>query len=264
MEEVQIIQPSLLLAPYVKHYWFLKAGVDAVAQQRIISDGYISLVFHRGAQMNHASNNALQERAFLSGQSMKYSDFIRTGNTDMVCITFRPHGARMFFTLPMNELFNQSVAIDALELPELKELDDRLMNTFDHQYCIVIIESFLLKQLSLSKEYNFNRISSVVQSINKGTTDLDLLAKNCCLSPKQFRRIFAEYVGSNPKDFLRIIRFQRSLYIMQTFRQDSLTDLTFKCGFYDQPHFIREFKYFTGYTPSEYLSICSPYSDYFV
>ncbi len=264
MEEFQVIQPSLLLAPYVKHYWFLKAEADADAQQRIISDGYISLVFHRGAQMNYASNNVLQERAFISGQSTEYSDFIRTGNTDMICITFQPHGARMFFQLSMNELFNQSISVDSLGLPELKELDDRLMNTYDRRDCISLIESFLLNRFSQSKEYNFRRMATAIQAINQGESDIDLLAQTSCLSPKQFRRVFAEYVGSNPKDFLRIIRFQRSLHIMQTFPQDSLTDLTFKCGFYDQPHFIREFKYFTGYTPSEYISICSPYSDYFV
>ncbi len=97
MEEFQIIQPSLALSPYVKHYWFLKAGVKIDTPQRVISDGYISLVFHRGSQMNLASDHTLQERAFLSGQNIKYSDFIRTGNTDMISITFRPHGARMFF-----------------------------------------------------------------------------------------------------------------------------------------------------------------------
>ncbi|MGJ7025678.1 AraC family transcriptional regulator [Petrimonas sulfuriphila] len=263
MEEFQIIQPSLLLIPYIKHYWFLKAGTDVNTQQRIISDGYTSLVFHRGERMNFASDNALQERAFLSGQSTEYSDFIRNGNTDMICITFRPHGAKMFFQFSMSELLDQSVAIDALGLPELKYLDDKLLNTHDNQTCVTHIESFLLKHLSLSKDYNFRRMTAAVQSINRGETNIIQLAQTCCLSYKQFKRIFAEYIGSNPKDFLRIIRFQRTLHIMQTSPQISLTNLTFNCGFYDQPHFVREFKHFTGYTPSEYLSICSPYSDYF-
>lgn len=263
MEEFQIIQPSLALSPYVKHYWFLKAGVKIDTPQRVISDGYISLVFHRGSQMNLASDHTLQERAFLSGQNIKYSDFIRTGNTDMISITFRPHGARMFFRLPMDDIFNQSVAIDALECPELIELDDKLMNTFDRKICIDHIESFLLKRLSLSNEYNFKRVDAAIRAINQGEANIDLLTQICCLSYKQFKRIFAEYVGSNPKDFLRIVRFQRALHVMQTSPQLSLTDMTFECGFYDQPHFVREFKYFTGYTPKEYLSVCSPYSDYF-
>lgn len=263
MEEFQIIQPSLLLAPYVKHYWFLKADVNADTQQRIISDGYVSLVFHRGERMCFSSDNTLQERAFLSGQSTGYSDFIRNGETDMICVTFQPHGAKMFFELPMSELFEQSIPINALELPDLRELDDKLLSTHDNQTCVNFIEFFLLKHLSLTKEYNFKRMATVVQRINQGQMDIDSLAQTCCLSYKQFKRVFTEYIGSNPKEFLRIIRFQRALYIMQTSPQISLTNLTFDCGFYDQPHFVREFKHFTGYTPSEYLSIYSPYSDYF-
>ncbi|MDD4516211.1 helix-turn-helix domain-containing protein [Massilibacteroides sp.] len=264
MEEFKIIAPSLLLAPYIKHYWFLKAEVSDDTQQRIISDGYISLVFHRGEQMNFASNNALQDKAFLSGQSVGYSDFIRTGKTDMICVTFRPHGARMFFQFPMNELFNRSIAIDVLGSPKLKELNDRLLYTHNTQICVAHIESFLLKYLPLSKEYNFRRMAAVVQSINQGETNIRSLAQICCLSYKQFSRIFAEYIGCNSKDFLRIIRFQRALYFMQTSPQITLTNLAIDCGFYDQPHFVREFKHFSGYSPSEYLSICSPYSDYFV
>lgn len=264
MEEFKIIAPSLLLAPYIKHYWFLKVGIDADTQQRIISDGYISLIFHRGEQMYFASNNTLQERAFLSGQSIGYYDFIRTGETDMICITFRPHGARMFFQFPMNKLFNRSITIDALGLPELKELNDKLLYNHNIEACITHIESFLLKHLSLSKEYNFKRMATVVQSINQGETNIDLLAKKCCLGHKQFRRVFSEYIGSNPSDFIRIIRFQRALYFMQTSPRITLANLAFACGYYDQPHFVREFKHFSGYSPSEYLSTCSPYSDYFV
>ena len=89
------------------------------------------------------------------------------------------------------------------------------------------------------------------------------MANTACLSTKQFSRIFTEYVGASPKEFQRIVRVQRVLYLLQENPQYNFAQLAYSCGFSDQSHMIREFKLFTGYTPLEYLLICSPVSDYF-
>jgi transcriptional regulator GlxA family with amidase domain len=83
------------------------------------------------------------------------------------------------------------------------------------------------------------------------------------LSYKQFKRVFAEYTGANPKDWLRTVRFQKALYTLQTQPAISLAQLACECGYYDQPHLIKEFKTFSGYTPVEYSAIYAPCSDYF-
>ena len=93
--------------------------------------------------------------------------------------------------------------------------------------------------------------------------DLSLLADTACLSTKQFSRIFVEYVGTSPKDFIRIIRVQRALFTMQRNPQMSFAQVAYSCGFSDQSHMIKEFKLFSGYTPQEYLAVCDPFSDYF-
>lgn len=89
------------------------------------------------------------------------------------------------------------------------------------------------------------------------------LADVACLSNKQFGRVFAEYVGATPKEFLRIVRIQRALYTLQCQPGISFAQLAYECGFFDQSHMIKEFKLFSGYTPAEYLAVCAPYSDYF-
>lgn len=104
---------------------------------------------------------------------------------------------------------------------------------------------------------------AAVNVINGGRVDIDRLTDTTCLSYKQFKRVFSEYVGINPKEFLRIVRFQRALFTMQTQPQTSFTELAYACGFYDQSHLIREFKSFSGLTPGEYTAVCEPYSDYF-
>ena len=90
------------------------------------------------------------------------------------------------------------------------------------------------------------------------------LSETACLSSKQFGRIFADYVGTTPKEFIRIIRMQRALSMLQQDATIPFVQVAYECGFSDQSHMIKEFKLFSGYTPAEYLSVCAPYSDYFM
>ena len=84
------------------------------------------------------------------------------------------------------------------------------------------------------------------------------------LSKKQFERLFKELVGTNPKEYARIVRFQKSLKLLQHYQEDAnQAQLAYQCGYADQSHFIREFKQFSGYTPLSLLNVCKPYSDLF-
>ncbi len=263
MEEFQIIQPSPLLAPYVKQYWFLKTDGIPQPVQRIIPTGNICLVFHRGENMFSLSKEEQQPKAFISGQSTGYYDLRQRGAVDMISVTFQPHGAKAFFALSINELIESTISIDEISDPALIELQNYLMETPDILSCVRLIESFLMKRLNIVKAYNYRRMNAVIQSINAGETNIENLAQTSCLSYKQFKRIFSEYIGANPKDFLRIIRFQKALYRLQIHPKTNLAQLALECGYYDQPHLIKEFKAFSGYTPGEYISVGTPYSDYF-
>jgi AraC-like DNA-binding protein len=263
MEEFEIIQPSQLFAPYVKHYWFLRTDVASLVTQRVFPTGFISLVFHRGERLYSLQKNNLHPHSFLCGQETGYSDLTYSGMVNMVSVVFQSIGAKTFFGMPMNEVKEQAVEIDALSDPQLRELEKQLSNITDNKICVKHIEQFLLKRIYRFEEYNVKRLASVIQSINGGQMEIASLAGIACLGYKQFKRIFTDYVGTNPKDYLRIIRFQKALHFLQTNPQISLTSLAYECDYYDQSHFIKEFKTFSGYTPGEYLAVCTPHSDYF-
>lgn len=261
MEEFQIIKPSPLLAPYVRHYWFLITSNDSPVNMRTVPTGHICLIFHRGNRIS--SGGELQPRAFLSGHETKYSDLVYSGITDMICVVFKPVGARAFFNIPMSEINDRQVDIYDLGDIKLTDLEESLADALTDRDCVLLIEKFLLKRIGYLAEYNFKRIDAVVSIINAGQTDVNNLAEAACLSYKQFSRIFSEHVGAKPKEFLRIIRFQRALFLLQTHTGITLAQLAFDCGYYDQSHLIKEFKILSGYTPLEYIAACAPYSDYF-
>lgn len=263
MEAFVIIPPSPLLAPYIKHYWLLKTASDSPTLERTVPIGMMSLIFHRGTRLLSVHDKELHPRAFLCGHEKTFADLEYTGQINMISVVFRPVGVKAFFDFPMNKINNLRVTAGDLEDKELAGLEQSIINTEDDRLCILLIEQFLLKRFSTLAEYNLKRIEATIRLIGSGQTDVTLLADAACLSTKQFQRIFLEYVGSNPKEFSRTIRFQRALHRLEICPQISFTALAYECGYFDQSHMIKDFKFFSGYTPSEYLGICPPHSDYF-
>ncbi len=264
MESFNIIAPSTLLAPYVKYYWILKANHADGVLERTIPTGYVHLIFHKEGQMFSSFDKKLQPQAFVGGQVTHYTDLSSTSSVFMIVVVFQPFGGKAFFNIPMCEFNQKNVSVGDLHDNELEELEKRIYDTADNNICIRQIEAFLLKRLSMAKIYKHNRMEAAVKEINTlSEPSIKTLAENACLSYKQFNRVFNEYVGINPKEFSRIVRFQRALHILQTHTRIKFTEVAYHCNYTDLSHLIKEFKSFSGYTPTEYLAACNPYSDYF-
>ncbi|PXV63584.1 AraC-like DNA-binding protein [Dysgonomonas alginatilytica] len=264
METFNIIYPSPVLAPYIRYYWLLKVDTISEISETSIPVGCINLIFHRGSRMFSETSKELQPQSFIGGLSTEFTELTSTGNVDMIVVVFQPFGARAFFALPMSEFFNSCISVNDIGDISLKELANQIQDNTDSLSSIALIEKHFIKQLHSFDDHNYKRIVTAIEAVNnQPLININSLSDMTCLSNKQFTRIFTEYVGAKPKEFTRIIRFQRALYILQTNPQISLTQLAFECGYYDQPHLIKEFKTFSGCTPTEFMANCPPYSDYF-
>lgn len=264
MQSFQIIPPAPVLAPYIRYYWILRLDATTVVSERTLPVGCIQLVFHKGKRLFVKDKFSFQPQAFICGQTVGFSDVESTGRIKMIVVVFQPCAAEMLLRIPGNEFREQNVAIGDAGDRELSDLAGKVMDTPDNGECIRLIEQFFFRRLSVASSYNFKRLSGVIEQINlQPQVTVSQLAETACLSNKQFGRIFANCVGTSPKEFLRIVRMQRALSMLQQDGGLSLAQLAYECGFSDQSHMIKEFKSFSGYTPLEYLSICAPHSDYF-
>ncbi len=122
-----------------------------------------------------------------------------------------------------------------------------------------IITAFLEKRLTGSQCRDEAMHTAVRYVIHKeDVPGVRQLASAFNLSPRQFERKFKQYAGFSPKLFSRITRFQAAMsrYEPAGKKQSSksLTQIAFECGYYDQAHFIHEFKTFSGYHPKKYFS----------
>ena len=248
MQSFQLIKPCFALAPYIRHYWILQDDSIAPGSGRTLPIGCMQLVFHKGKQLLLLGESELQPQSFISGQSVGFSDVMSTGRIEMITVVFQPYAVKALFHIPSHLFHGQTVDTDAMEDVELSDL----------------VKQVFLRRLYTLPEYNLKRMSAVFHEINlRPQINISHLSETACLSSKQFGRIFADYVGTTPKEFIRIIRMQRALSMLQQDATIPFVQVAYECGFSDQSHMIKEFKLFSGYTPAEYLSVCAPYSDYF-
>ncbi|MBP1645523.1 MAG: AraC family transcriptional regulator [Bacteroidetes bacterium] len=279
MESFDIIKPCALLEPFIKYYWILDYENNLVEPIRVIPYGCVQFTLYLGGKINSLGSNSdssYKDQAVVTGQISSFFDVIPQGKIRLITIVFKPFGAKPFFDFPISEIKNNIIPIKDINNSDWLDLEKKLSDCKDNKSIITCLEENLLRKLEKNNLFNsylpinYDRVLSAIGRIEstKGCVNIKELSSLVCLSDKQFNRIFADYVGINPKHFLRIVRYQSVLLKLQSsnlseYKDIDLHDLVYDFGYYDQSHLINNFKEFTGYTPREYVSLFSPCSEYF-
>lgn len=264
-----LAQPSPALSPYVKHFWALDDCISLQQPhiQRIVPNGLMELIFYFGDRPRLLSGGAsLPDSCMLSGQQRGFYDIAVSGRLSLFAVSLLPFGAKQLFNIPSNEFLDKNIPARLFLKNDADRLEDSLFEAANFQSRVNVIESFLKKQLEkYGKQHDSDRILASIQLLNQrhGIVGLDELSNLACLCRKQFERRFLSDVGASPKQFLRTVRFQNALREKQNCRTQSLTQLAYNCGYFDQSHMIRDFKQLAGLTPAQYFAQCEPFSDYF-
>jgi len=264
-----LIKPSVLLAPYVKNYWSLSnsSSQESCQTQRIVPDGLISLYFYFSERPQVVAGKPIIEHSvFISGQINQPYDLKVGGSVHLFAITFQPLGAYFLFAKPVHELYNSCVSFSDWLGYSITFLEDKLHEAMTFEQRVEVMETFFIQQMRAPiLQLPHARMAGSIASIrdNGGHAGVLDLARNACLSPKHYQRLFTEGIGITPKGYMRIIRFQQALFLRQNNSATDLTTLAHLCNYYDQAHMIHDFKKLTGLTPGKFFSECTPYSDYF-
>ncbi len=261
--------PSGKLSPFIRKYWGIESCLPPGEEhvQRIVPNGLTELMFFlEGRPSTMDDDRNFTGNSIITGQQSSYYDLKFEGNLSLLSVIFHPHSLPLFFNLPSNEFFNHAIPLRYLLKDEVNELESKLQEANKMQQRIDLLEAFLLKRLiKTERRYHFERIQNSLELINKnsGLVNIDYLASQACLSRKQYERIFTEFIGSSPKQFLRVVRFQNALNQKFISSDMSLTSLSYVCGYYDQSHMIGDFRKLSGMSPKEYFYDSEPFSDYF-
>lgn len=182
----------------------------------------------------------------------------------MFGVCFRPGGAYYFFPCQISELVNRCVIIDDLLRGNQSEIIHRVR--YDCKTTVEridLLDQYFLRHLD--KKRKDNSIAAAVNIIEayKGQVNIEYVAKSIGLSPRQLERKFKERVGISPKQLCRSLRFKNMLKHINVSSNVSWATTAVSCGYYDQSHMIREFKYYTGESPLAYLVTPKAMDGYF-
>ena len=263
MNSSKIIYPSSLLSQYVKYYWILQTDGSVNRNIQTIPSGCIHLVFHRGCDL-FFSNGEKQPKNFIRGQLSTPDTLLFSGNIDMIAVIFHPLGIIPFLCHSASELYNHYIDIEEFGDINLINLERFIVNEENVSTCIQEIEKYLIYRLKGTIDHNYNRVLHSIQSI-KNETQLNVsgLADDACLGYRHFKRIFTQYAGASPKEFIKIIRFQKVLYTLQNNPTLDITKVAYICGYYDHSHLVKDFRSFSGCSPTKYLLSRKPHSTLF-
>jgi AraC-like DNA-binding protein len=252
------ILPTAALAPYVRFYWVLEgfASAEEPYIYRSMADGCMEMIFHYQGKFDELLINGEQiasVTAGIDGPSRNFSRFITAQNFKIFGAYLYPFASSILFGLPAVAIVNQQPDLISVLGRQGRELEQRIFGANDNTERVEILSKFLEARLEAGKLYHpavFSSINYIIES--KGTVTVDTLSKSHFLSTRQFERTFKEYAGFAPKLYSRIIRFQSAIN-EYTNKSLTLTQIALKCGYYDQSHFIHDFKEFSGYHPKSFF-----------
>lgn len=256
--------PGSLLKQYVKCYYIYESTSDTAFEDIVFPSGCTEIIFNLGAgnwQTPAAGNFVTHPPIELWGQIIKPLPVRSIGQNTMLGIRFYPHAAAIFVH-DKAELFNNQVTdYSAIGGKAVNTLYARLQETAQWHTRIELVENFLLQQLGLA-EKKLGKLAVVKNIMNELKQEdffdnIENLAGRYGITSRYLQKLFLQYTGLTPKLYSKINRFQQSLRLV-TQKEASLTSIAYDCGYFDQSHFIREFKSFTGVTPSVYLFNTSP------
>lgn len=189
----------------------------------------------------------------ISGLADHSRTFKNSPEIGTVLVFFREAGATPFFKQPLHELFRESVSLDNFMLrSELLYLEEQLAEATSDSSRITIVEHFLIKRMTATEPDKLVLAALALIHKSKGNIRIGELTEQLHISQSPFEKRFRQAVGASPKKFASIVRLK---YVLQQYSSaNSLTDLGYEAGFYDQAHFIKEFRAFTDDTPETFFA----------
>ncbi len=247
------VSPKKELEHIVKSFWMINSDGDmSVQAQKIIPDGYPELIFHYGDpyRININGSWETQEHTILAGQIRNYFFLENTGESKMFAIKFQPWALRELFNTDVSLITDKVIKIPREMDTVLQMVKQIAISTSSFEEKVQQVENWFeqfVQDKNLSEKYK------IVQNLidKKGSVSLKQIQEEYRISERTLERYFKSHVGLSPKFYARIIRFS---YIFQLVQEEEIdwTDIVFRAGYYDQSHFSKNFKEFTGEDPSAY------------
>lgn len=257
--DYKTFSPPALLSSFVKCFWSLEAPSSKESEKQIITpDGCMEMIIHFGdpyIQFLEDGRQIIQPGSFVFGQITTPLVIAPSGVSGMVAARFLPEGFAPFSSLPASEMQNRAVPLEELYGSDGLGLGKSVLNSSSNEERIACIENFLIGKLTTTTAYDAlakETFNLLMQS--KGQISVDSLVAHLQISRRQLERRLSTAIGLSPKQLSKIVRLQSALKLMEKNQHARLTEVAHEAGYFDQAHFIRDFREFTGVSPKQFYA----------
>ena len=171
----------------------------------------------------------------------------------LIQVVFHPTGLYRLTGIPAQSLTNEYFDAEGVFGKEITQLNARLSGVPEVAAMIPLVEECLIGWVNRAKKnpHPLDTVSGLMLQAAHGQR-LDWLASESCLSPKQFERQFLQRIGLSPKQFARIVRFDRAFRLKNAQPNLDWLSIALQCGYYDYQHLAKDYKAFTSQTPTAF------------
>lgn len=257
MVNIQVFDPHPLLEDFVQNIFVIDAKInaadgDCVGHYPPTPQNCIFLYLNEPLKAKKATETEFQTRprAVVVGPQVTRMELMVNRDHKVAVIGFLPGGLHRLIGVPMIEIFDDG--FDGYELLG-RDIYDLIERCNELNSLIAIkntIESYLLSKLPKVKDLMplDKALHQLLQS--NGNISITQVADDACLSLRQFERKCKERLGFSPKVYARLIRFSNAYRFFEKSENPNWSQIALCSGYYDQTHFIKDFKEFAGFTPT--------------
>lgn len=239
--------PGPPLSDFIELLWLFERTTPAHGSERVLPTGTVELVINLGEKTCGGFD------AVVAGPHSRFFVLDTKQPNSIIGVHFKPGGAFPFLALPMDELRNQHVALEALWGSRAIEWRERLLAVEGAEKRLRLLERLLLSSLQ-GVQSRHAAVNHALAAFSAAPRRIGDVVDETGFSPRHFIRLFSDEVGLTPKSFCRIRRFQRAVALLHRAQAVDCADVALACGYYDQSHMIHDFQDIGGLSPVNYLS----------
>jgi len=252
-----VFAPHRALQPYIARYVHREVGVaDAWTRADLAPAGVAAMPVAIGGTHIHLQDEGSFEAVAFGGQVTRFKALSWHGRASIFYVFFRPCGAYALLGVPQHQCTDLFANLSDLLGSPATVLGETLAGETDPDTVRWLLDGFFLKRLAQQRKREASiRLAPVIEQLGRCSHQRNVIGRICRqtgYSISRLERHMNEIVGLGPKQYQRIMRFNAALaYIQRNPSQRNWCWIADQFGYFDQTHFIKEFKFFYGKTPAE-------------
>jgi len=257
-------QPVFPLGHFIENLIYFEGLSTPHHLERFLPDGNTEIIIDLTENPQYIYNNeTLQEiqtcrYAWVSGVRTRPITIPSGTGSRMLIVAFKKGRAHPFYCFPMSEIRDTVAEADLVFGRKFCVFREQLLAATSINRMFQLVEGFLLQQARDTVQEK-DATKCIDYAVSRMVSHpilrcLHQLSDEIGYSQKHFIDLFRQQVGVTPKQYLKIMRFQKAIRVIERSHTIRWSEIAQESGYYDQAHFIQDFKFFSGFTPNEYLN----------